>query len=192
VKHIVEEVIRPGTQLPFIPIPKPPGMAGDITREKIPTGPRDSQKATTFWINFKIEWDFPSGNTKKRKKVYNPHPPQPEPPPADLLKKILARAKTISRQFPKTSEGDIDAEVLAEFIAASVWAAGKKNKGSISVDFPNYLNTQLSDAEQKMVHDAVQEIGRIVSSELGQQAASVKHITVHIPAHQDSTVQLKK
>jgi hypothetical protein len=148
----------------------------------------------TAWINYRLEWDFLSGDTstKTNKKVHNPHSSQFEPLPEDLRKKIIAQASKLSQRFPKTSEGDIDPGMLAEFIAGSVLAAAKKRKSTISVDFPNYGNTKLSDAEQKIVHDNVQEIGKIVTSELDQKAAGVKNVTVYLPAQKALNVPLKK
>jgi hypothetical protein len=148
----------------------------------------------TAWINYRLEWDILSGDTSttKKKKVRNPHPPQFEPLPEDLRTKITAQARKVSQKFPRTSDGDIDPGILAEFIAGSVLAAAKKRKTTITVNFPNYSDTQLSDAEQKVVHDNVQEIGKIVTSELGQKAAGVKNVTVYLPAQKALNVPLKK
>ena len=63
---------------------------------------------------------------------------------------------------------------------------------SISVDFPNYVNTKLSEAEQNVVHNAVLEIGKIVSSVLGSRAGTVTNVTVYLPANGALNVPMKE
>ncbi|HJQ79048.1 MAG TPA: hypothetical protein VJ828_03790 [Lacipirellulaceae bacterium] len=200
VEHIGEEAIRPDSLIPLISripivgkIPKPPGVGVNISRDNISPVPREPRKVTTVMFNFKVEWDLASGaNTKKRKRVYNPHPPQLPAPKPEVTAKIERDAKPISKRFPRTSENDINAEVLADIIARKVLDAAGKGGRSISVDFPNYIHTTLSEAEQKAVHDAVMEIGRIVRDALGADAGSVNTVTVQIPANGASDVRIKK
>lgn len=149
----------------------------------------------TFWINYKLEWDITSGNAgenKNNKKKTKRQPPPVEPVPEDLRKSICARARKLSQRFPRTSEGDIDSGLLAEYMAGSVLAAAKNGKTTIGVPFPNYSDTVLSEAEQKVVHDAVLEIGKIVTSELGPKAGKVKNVTVYLPAQGAFDVRVKK
>jgi hypothetical protein len=198
-KHIRDEVFGPD-YIPFVgKIPgvgpvieklKPRGVRPDVTMENTSVVPREPTRVKTAWLKFELEWDFPSGTSKKRKKVYNPHPPQLPAPPAHVSSKI-ADAKALSKRFPRTSENDINAEVLADIIARKILVAAGKGKTSIEVDFPNYINTVLNDAEQKAVHDAVVEIGKIVSEALGAEAGSVKSVTVQIPANGASDVRIK-
>ncbi len=168
------------------------GVTPSVTTKKDPQG-RFGVNATV-WINYRLEWDILSGDTSKKnnKKVRNRNAPQVEPLPEDLRKEVCAQARKLTVRFPKTSEGDIDPGILAEFIAGSILAAAKKGKSTIAVDFPNYMHTKLSDAEQKIVHDAVQEIGRIVSSALGPKAGKVNNVTVYLPAQKALNVPIKK
>jgi hypothetical protein len=182
IEHIDYEVVGPmtgGVRLPR------------VTTDRVQVGPNEVRKVHNVWLlNFAVEWDFPSGN-KAAKRTPKPQPPI-EPVPADLHKDICAQARKISTRFPRTSDEDIDAAVLAEFIAGSILAAAKKGKTSIGVPFPNYSDTKLTDAEQKIVNDAVQEIGKIVAGVLKDKVGTVNNVTVYLPAQKALNVPIKK
>jgi hypothetical protein len=183
IEHIDYEVVGPmtgGVRLPR------------VTTDRVQVGPNQVKKVHNVWvINFAFEWDIFSGNTATNKPAPKPAPPI-EPVPGDLQKEIFAQAGKIRQRFPKTSEGDIDVAELAVFIAGSILAAAKKGKTSIGVPFPNYSETQLTDAEQKVVQDAVRDIGKIVANVLGEKAGKVNNVTVYLPAQKAINVPIKK
>ena len=181
-RHQKEEVIGPTLG----------GVQVDVTREKHEVGPREEKKVWTGWIKFKIEWDFPGKNRRKANPIKNVRrQPLPSPPP-DVRKVICDQARKLNPKFPKTSAGDIDAGMLADAIAGKVLEAAKQGNTSITVEFPNYMETKLTDAEQKTIEDIVVEIGKIVSTELGPEAKSVKTAKVILPANGALNVPVKK
>jgi hypothetical protein len=182
IEHIDYEVVGPmtgGVRLPR------------VTTDRVRVGPNQERKVHNVWvINFAVEWDFPSGKKASKKKP-TPAPPI-EPVPGDLQRAIRSEAGKLTPRFPRTSEGDIDAAELAVFIAGSILAAAKKGKSSIGVPFPNYSETQLTEAEQKVVQDVVRDIGKTVANVLGDKAGKVNNVTVYLPAQKAINVPIKK
>jgi hypothetical protein len=181
-RHQKEEVIGPALG----------GVQVDVTREKHEVGPREEKKVWTGWIKFKIEWDFPGKNRRKANPIKNVRPQQLPSPPPEVRKSICDQARKLNPTFPKTSAGDIDAGMLADAIAGKVLEAAQQGGTSIAVDFPNYTDTKLTDAEQKAVHDAVIEIGKIVRDALGESAGKVGTVTIRIPTNGASDVRIRK
>jgi hypothetical protein len=181
-RHQKEEVIGPMLG----------GVQVDVTREKHEVGPREEKKVWTGWIKFKIEWDFPGTNRRKKNPIKNVRPQQLPSPPPEVRKSICDQARKLNPKFPKTSEGDIDAGMLADAIAGKILQAAQQGGTSIAVAFPNYMDTKLTDAEQKAVHDAVMDIGKIVREALGESAGSVGVVTVQIPTSGATDVNIKR
>ena len=180
-RHWQEEVLGPSLG----------GVRPDVKVDKLPVGPREEKRVTTYTLNLELEWDFPGTNKHKERKVVNPHPPRPEPPPLEVHKKIMARVKQSVLRFPKTAEGnELDTETIAEIMAGRVLEAAKKGRSSVAFDIFDYRNTPLTSAEQQTVLNVMQQISRIVSGELGELAANVRGVKVRIAAHQDATVPI--
>jgi hypothetical protein len=165
-KHISREVIAAkfGGFAPYISI--------EENKEKGWHGAEGKVTIEGHW-----KWDFPSGKKEGTKLP----PKQPEPAPSDeKVQERIAKRVERTKNYFKIPVGTRPAEVpepkaVATKMSAKMLEAADKKNNTIFMDLPFYLGKK---EDHPSALDMMQEIGKIVRSELGSKVEGVTRLTV--------------